>query len=73
VKFPNYILNEAFNSGFGMGLMVKDVGIAVELGEELGTPAALGEQTLALWREAATALPADADHTEIARWVDARY
>ncbi len=73
VKYPNYILNEAFNSGFGMGLMVKDVGIAVELGEELGTPATLGEQTLELWREAAAALPADADHTEIARWVDARY
>ena len=73
VKFPDYILTEAFNSGFGMGLMVKDVGIAVELGEELGIPAALAEHTLELWREAAAALPADADHTEIARWVDARY
>ena len=73
VKYPNYILNEAFNSGFGAGLMVKDVGIAVGLGEELGVPAALGEQTLELWREDATALPADADHTEIARWIDARY
>ena len=73
VKYPNYILNEAFNSGFGARLMVKDVGIAVGLGEELGVPATLGEQTLELWREAAEALPADADHTEIARWVDARY
>ena len=73
VKFPSYILNETFNSGFGLGLMVKDVGIAVQLGEELGIPAALAEQTLELWREAAAALPADADHTEIARWVDARY
>ena len=52
---------------------VKDVGIAVELGEELGIQAALAEQTLELWREAAASLPADADHTEIARWVDARY
>ena len=73
VKYPRYILNDAYNSGFGARLMVKDVGIAVGLGEELGVPAALGERTLELWREAAEALPADADHTEIARWVDARY
>ena len=38
VKYPNYILNEAFDSGFGAGLMVKDVGIAVGLGEELEVP-----------------------------------
>jgi len=73
VKFPSYILSASFDSGFGLGLMVKDVGIAVGLGEELGIPAALAEQTLELWREAAAGLPADADHTEIARWVDARY
>jgi len=73
VKFPSYILSASFDSGFGLGLMVKDVGIAVDLGEELGIPAALAEQTLELWREAAAGLPADADHTEIARWVDARY
>ncbi len=72
-KFPAYILTETFDSGFGLGLMVKDVGIAVELGEELGIPAALAARTLELWREAAAALPAGADHTEIARWVDARY
>jgi len=73
IKYPNYILNQAFNSGFGARLMVKDIGIAVGLGEELEVPATLGERTLELWREAAEALPADADHTEIARWVDARY
>lgn len=72
VKLPNYILPETFDSGFGLGLMVKDVGIAVALGEELGIPGALAERTLELWREAAAALGADADHTEIARWVDAR-
>jgi 3-hydroxyisobutyrate dehydrogenase len=71
VKFPSYILTQSFDSGFGVSLMVKDVGIAVGLGEELGIQAELAERTLQLWREAAVALPADADHTEIARWVDA--
>ena len=70
VKLPTYVLTESFDSGFGLGLMVKDVGIAVGLGEELEVPAALAQETLRLWREAAAALPADADHTEIARWVD---
>lgn len=53
--------------------MVRDVGITVEFGEGRGIPRALAEQTLEPGREAAAALPADADHTEIARWVDARY
>jgi 3-hydroxyisobutyrate dehydrogenase len=70
-KLPDFILSERFDSGFTLGLLAKDVGIAVALGEQLGTVPALGVQTLRLWGEAARALPGDADHTEIARWVDA--
>jgi 3-hydroxyisobutyrate dehydrogenase len=70
-KLPDFILSERFDSGFTLALLAKDVGIAVALGEELGVPTALGVETLRLWGEAARALPADADHTEIARWVDA--
>jgi 3-hydroxyisobutyrate dehydrogenase len=54
-----------------MSLMVKDIGIAVSLGEELGVPAALAQRTLALWQEAVAALGGSVDHTAIARWVDA--
>jgi 6-phosphogluconate dehydrogenase (decarboxylating) len=36
----------------------------------LGTPAALSAAATSLWAEAARALPADADHTEIARWLE---
>jgi 3-hydroxyisobutyrate dehydrogenase len=70
-KLPDFILSERFDSGFTLALLAKDVGIAVGLGDELGVPQALSEQTLRLWDAAARALPADADHTEIARWVDA--
>jgi 3-hydroxyisobutyrate dehydrogenase len=69
-KLPDFVLSETFDSGFALALMLKDVGIAVSLGDELGVHPALGERTRALWSEAAQALPADADHTEIARWVD---
>jgi 3-hydroxyisobutyrate dehydrogenase len=52
--------------------MLKDVGIAVSLARSVGGPAPLGEETARLWAEAAEALPRDADHTEIARWVGER-
>ncbi len=71
-KLPEFILTESYDAGFALALMVKDIAIAVSLGEQLGIEAALGARALELWREAAGALGADADHTEIARWVDAR-
>ena len=60
---------ETFDSGFGLRLMVKDMRIALRLAGQLQRPSAVGELALAWWAEAAEALPADADHTEIARWL----
>lgn len=72
-KWPNYILPETYGSGFSLRLMLKDMRIAVGLAEQMGMPSRLGEQAVALWAEAQRALPATADHTEIARWLrDAR-
>jgi 3-hydroxyisobutyrate dehydrogenase len=68
-KWPNYIRPETYDSGFGMRLMVKDMRIAVALAGELEQPSRLGAQAVALWAEAAAALPPGADHTEIARWL----
>jgi 3-hydroxyisobutyrate dehydrogenase len=70
-KLPEFILPATYDAGFSLALMVKDMGIAVSLGEELGIPAALAQRALALWCQADDALGAGADHTEIARWVDA--
>lgn len=41
-KFPNFVLNNAFNSGFTMGLMSKDVEMATRLGRELHVPMFVG-------------------------------
>lgn len=41
-KFPNFVLNNAFNSGFTMGLMSKDVEMAIRLGRELHVPMFVG-------------------------------
>lgn len=69
-KWPNFILPGTYDSGFGMALMVKDMRIAVQLAADNGSPSRLGEQALALWAEAAAGLYPNADHTEVARWID---
>lgn len=68
-KWPNFILPQTFNSGFGLRLMLKDMRIATQLAGQMGLPSRLGEQAVSLWAQAADELPPAADHTEIARWL----
>jgi 3-hydroxyisobutyrate dehydrogenase len=70
VKWPKFILPGSYDSGFGLGLMLKDMRIAVELAQAQGQPVELGRAAVDLWARAAEDLPADADHTEIARWLE---
>ena len=67
-KWPNFIINGKYNSGFSLRLMVKDMKIATRLGEDVGEPMMLGEEAVALWEQAAAALSSSADHTEVASW-----
>jgi 3-hydroxyisobutyrate dehydrogenase len=71
VKIPDYVIPRRYDAGFGLRLMVKDVRTAVALARATGTPTPLSEACLRLWEEAAESLPEDADHTEVARWVEA--
>lgn len=63
-KIESFMLSGAYNSGFGLGLMSKDVGIAVRLAEALDVPARLGHACDDLWREA-NERKKGADHTEM--------
>jgi 3-hydroxyisobutyrate dehydrogenase len=69
-KWPTFVLGRSFDSGFGLRLMLKDMRIAVGLCETVGRPSRLGAEAAELWGEAAELLPADADHTEIVRWLE---
>jgi 3-hydroxyisobutyrate dehydrogenase len=69
VKLPDYVLPGSFDSGFGLQLMVKDLQTALGLARATGAPLSLGAVSAELWERAARDLPADADHTEIARWL----
>ncbi|MGV6874769.1 NAD(P)-dependent oxidoreductase [Pseudochelatococcus sp. B33] len=68
-KFRQYILNRAYNSGFSLDLMVKDLKLAMEVAEACEVPAALGHACLHLWEDAQSWNGPDADHTEFARFV----
>jgi 3-hydroxyisobutyrate dehydrogenase len=68
-KFPDFVLSERFDSGFALRLMVKDMRIAAGLARDTETTASLAESALALWQQAADAMPPGADHTEIVRWL----
>jgi 3-hydroxyisobutyrate dehydrogenase len=69
-KWPKFVLDETYDSGFAMALMVKDMKIALELEDELGVRDDLGRRAVELWSRAVEELPEQADHTEIVRWLE---
>lgn len=71
IKAKQFILSGAFNSGFSLGLMAKDLRTAAELAKHLGVAAPMSRATRDLWAQAQGSLGPDADHTEIFRFVEA--
>jgi 3-hydroxyisobutyrate dehydrogenase len=71
IKWPDFILTGSYDSGFRLRLMVKDMRIALGLAESADVSARLSSAALELWSQAEQALPEEADHTEIARWLAA--
>jgi 3-hydroxyisobutyrate dehydrogenase len=67
-KFHQFILSRAFDSGFSLDLMVKDLRTALEVARSTGSPAPLAEACLEVWTEAQAALGAGADHTAVVRY-----
>ena len=72
LKWPRYVLTEAYDAGFPVRLMVKDIKLALAIEHATGTPSAVSEATVAAWSAALEDLPPDADHTAIARWLEQR-
>jgi 3-hydroxyisobutyrate dehydrogenase len=68
-KWPNFILGETYNSGFGLALMLKDMKIALALAETTGALHQLSADAVERWSLAAADLSPTADHTEVARWI----
>ncbi|CAM4112126.1 NAD(P)-dependent oxidoreductase [Bordetella muralis] len=69
-KFKQFVLSGKYNAGFGLELMVKDLGIALGLDEN--HTAEFSQLCLKTWRAAAESLGKGADHTELAKFVAQR-
>lgn len=69
-KVAQFMLNGAYNSGFALQLMVKDLATAMRLAEDLGMEPELGATCYRLWDEAGRSLDGPADHTEMYRLLD---
>ncbi|MDQ3510027.1 MAG: NAD(P)-dependent oxidoreductase [Actinomycetota bacterium] len=65
VKFPEYILNGAFDDGFAIDLMNKDVKIALAEAADLGFPMLLGGGVGQVWQAAASGGYGAESHTAI--------
>jgi 3-hydroxyisobutyrate dehydrogenase len=69
-KFRQFVLSRKFNAGFTMGLLAKDLSIAMQVGRETGTPAPLSALVQEMIVSAQSLFGAGADHTEMAKWVE---
>ncbi len=65
VKFPRYILNRAFDDGFAIGLMNKDVKIALDTAAELEFPMLIGSTIGQVWQTAVAQGFGSESHTAI--------
>jgi 3-hydroxyisobutyrate dehydrogenase len=70
-KIPQQVFTRAFNSGFLLSLMTKDVGIAAGIASRAGVNAPYLRQTLKHWRAAERRLKPRADHTELYHYLRA--
>ena len=68
-KVENFMLNDAFNSGFSLALMRKDVQIALNFIENMNCYASLAKQCVLTAKEADEKLGKGADHTSMFDYV----
>jgi 3-hydroxyisobutyrate dehydrogenase-like beta-hydroxyacid dehydrogenase len=65
VKFPRYILNRTFDDGFALGLMSKDLKIALETAAEMEFPMPIGSALAQIWELAVARGYGPENHTAI--------
>lgn len=68
LNFPKWITNEAYDSGFTMGLMRKDVGLATGLADRLGINLPATKTIASIWENSREMLDDGADFNEIYKY-----
>jgi len=70
VNYPTWIFNDAFNSGFTMKLMRKDLRLAMGLLSELGTSAPLAGEVGRLWAASDKTVADGEDFNRIVQFIE---
>jgi 3-hydroxyisobutyrate dehydrogenase len=71
-KYPKFVLPGTYNSGFAIGLMAKDLRLALELARDTGIAADLLQTTVNMWAQAEAQLGGRADNTEVIKYLQSR-
>jgi 3-hydroxyisobutyrate dehydrogenase len=69
-KFKQFVLSRGFNAGFTMGLLAKDLSIAMQVARETDTPSPISALCRELIISAQNTFGPDADHTEMAKLLE---
>lgn len=72
VMFPTWVLNKAYDSGFTMGLMRKDVGLAKDLSDAMDLDLPLSRKVAELWKDSSETLADDEDFCAIVQRTNAK-
>jgi 3-hydroxyisobutyrate dehydrogenase len=72
VVIKPHVLGGEFATGFALGLLAKDVGIAADLAAQVGGNAPIGALIRDLWAEARDAIGAQCDHSRAAAYWETR-
>lgn len=72
IMFPTWVLNKAYDSGFTMGLMRKDVGLGSDLADSLDLDLPLSRIVAMLWKASSESLPDNDDFCAIVQRTDAK-
>ncbi|WP_202332190.1 NAD(P)-dependent oxidoreductase [Mesorhizobium sp. L-8-3] len=67
-KFKQFVLSRKFDAGFGLDLMVKDLGIALGVATATSTPAPFAGLCKDIWAAAQKYLGPGQDHTAVAKF-----
>ena len=68
VKFKQFVLSGSYASGFALELMVKDIGIALDVAKDLEVRTPFAALCRNIWSAAQADLGAGHDHTELAKF-----
>lgn len=69
-KFPTFVVNRAFNSGFSLELLQKDVRMVNMLARDQKIPILLGSLVEQIYESALQSAPNHQDHTEIVKFLE---